>query len=95
MSAERILAVLARKGGGRLLNRAIDRAIPDPLPGARKTLVGGAIGAVATRIALRSVPGAIVVGGAALAKLLHDRRKARNETGRETARASGKDAAEA
>lgn len=33
--------------------------------------------AAATRIATRSVPGAIVVGGALLAKTLHDRRKNR------------------
>ena len=33
--------------------------------------------AAATRIATRSVPGAIVVGGALLAKTLHERRKNR------------------
>lgn len=33
--------------------------------------------AAATRIATRSVPGAIVVGGALLAKTLHERRKQR------------------
>jgi hypothetical protein len=88
MSAERILAAIARKGGGRLLNVAIAKTLPEPAPAGRKSkaLLGGIAGAIATRIALRSVPGAILVGGAALAKTLHDRRKAR--------RASGKDAAE-
>jgi hypothetical protein len=33
--------------------------------------------AAATRIATRSVPGAIIVGGALLAKTLHERRKSR------------------
>lgn len=87
MPAEKILAAIARKGGGRLLNLAIAKTLPEPapVPGKRKTLLGGIAGAIATRVALRSVPGAIVVGGAALAKTLHDRRKRR---------ASGKDAPE-
>jgi hypothetical protein len=89
MSAERILAAIARKGGSRLLNLAIAKSLPEPAAakGRRKTVLGGIAGAVATRVALRSVPGAIVVGGAALAKTLYDRRKAR--------RGAGKDAAEA
>jgi len=92
MSAEKILATIARKGGGRLLNLAIARTLPEsaPVKGQRKTMLGGIAGAIATRVALRSVPGAIVVGGAALAKTLHDRRKARQQLGR----ASGKDAAD-
>ncbi|WP_298192371.1 hypothetical protein [Novosphingobium sp.] len=36
--------------------------------------------AAATRIATRSVPGAIIVGGAMLAKTLHERRKNRPKT---------------
>lgn len=87
MSSEKILAAIARKGGKRLLNLAISKSLPEPQPvsGKRKTLLGGIAGAIATRVAMRSVPGAIVVGGAALAKTLHDRRKRR---------ASGKDTGE-
>jgi hypothetical protein len=85
VSSERILAAIARKGGSRLLNLAIAKTLPEPAPATkpRKTMLGGIAGAIATRVALRSVPGAILVGGAALAKTLHDRRKQR---------ASGKDA---
>jgi hypothetical protein len=38
-------------------------------------LLGAGIGLVATRIATRSVPGLILVGGAIAAKALYDRRK--------------------
>lgn len=38
--------------------------------------------AAATRIATRSVPGAIIVGGALLAKTLHEHRKSRAKTKR-------------
>lgn len=40
-------------------------------------LLGAGIGAVATRVATRSVPGALLVGGAFLAKKLYDKRKQR------------------
>ena len=38
-------------------------------------LLGAGIGLVATRIATRSIPGALLVGGALLAKTLYDKRK--------------------
>ena len=38
-------------------------------------LLGAGIGVVATRLATRSIPGALLVGGALLAKTLYDRRK--------------------
>lgn len=40
-------------------------------------LLGAGIGLVATRIATRSVPGLLLVGGAIVAKTLYDRRKER------------------
>ncbi len=40
-------------------------------------LIGAGIGLVATRIATRSLPGALLVGGAILAKTVYDRRKER------------------
>lgn len=44
--------------------------------GAGKGLIGAGIGLVAARIASRSVPGALLVGGAMVAKYLYDRKKA-------------------
>lgn len=43
----------------------------------KRSLGARLLTAAATRIATRSVPGAIVVGGALLAKTLHERRKNR------------------
>lgn len=40
-------------------------------------LLGAGLGIAATRIATRSIPGALLVGGALLAKTLYDKRKAR------------------
>jgi hypothetical protein len=46
-------------------------------PKAKRGLGARLLTAAATRIATRSVPGAIVVGGALLAKTLHEHRKKR------------------
>ena len=40
-------------------------------------LLGAGLGIVATRIATRSIPGALLVGGALLAKTVYDKRKKR------------------
>jgi hypothetical protein len=40
-------------------------------------LLGLGLGVIATRIASRSLPGALAVGGALVAKKLYDRRKVR------------------
>jgi hypothetical protein len=88
-----IIADLALRGGGQLLRHAVERT----LLGARyskaeaKNLVKGRtmkqtlIGTAIARLATRSVPGAIVVGGGLLAKTLYDRRK-----GKAAARAEGR-----
>ncbi|MFM5954119.1 MAG: hypothetical protein ACKOPE_07445 [Novosphingobium sp.] len=77
MADNRLLAQIARKNGGKLLNTAIDTLLPvAPTGTGRKTLLGGLAGAVAVRVATRSVPGAIVVGGAVIAKRLYDKRHA-------------------
>ncbi len=81
--ADRILATLARKGGSRLLDVAVRRALPDK-PEAQprdRNLLRGAVGAVALRVATSSVPGAIVVVSGALAKKLYDRRRERKRAG--------------
>lgn len=87
-----IIADLALRGGGRLLRHAVERTLlgtkytkdqaRDLVKGRSmaQTLIGTAI----TRIAMRSVPGALVVGGGLLAKTLYDRRK-----GKAAARAEG------
>jgi hypothetical protein len=73
----RIIADIVRKGGGKLLNAAVDTLLPassEQTAARKKTLLGGLAGAAAVRVATRSVPGAIVVGGAMLAKRLYDKR---------------------
>lgn len=86
MARDRILAEIARKGGGKLLNAAIDKVLPASAAAVseaakkKPTLLGGVATAMAVRIATRSVPGAIVVGGAAIAKRLYDRRRSTSKT---------------
>lgn len=77
MADNALLARIARQNGGKLLNTAIDVLLPvDATKSGKPSLVGGIVGAVAVRVATRSVPGAIVVGGAVIAKRLYDRRHA-------------------
>ena len=81
MADNRVLADIARKGGGKLLNAAIDTLLPvdaEKPAAKKKSLLGGIAGAAAVRVATRSVPGAIVVGGAMLAKRLYDKRHAKD-----------------
>ncbi len=42
-------------------------------------LLGAGLGIIATRIATRSLPGALLVGGALVAKAVYDRRKLKSE----------------
>lgn len=44
---------------------------------AGRGLLGAGLGAVATRVATRSISGALLVGGAIAAKTIYDRRKER------------------
>lgn len=92
MASNRVLAEIARKNGGKLLNSAVGKLLPDGTSAgpAKKTLLGGLAGAVAVRIATRSVPGAIVVGGSILAKTLYDRRRARKLPGAKAEKAPPK-----
>ncbi len=77
--SRRIITTLVRRSGNRLIDLTLGRVLPDnpALPNKRPTLLGGLAGAAAVRIATRSVPGAIVVGGGLLAKTLYDRRRAK------------------
>ncbi|MFM2302199.1 MAG: hypothetical protein RLZZ84_1935 [Pseudomonadota bacterium] len=90
MADNRLLAQILRSSGGKLLNATIDKVLPvaaavaEQGEGAtaaaprKKSLLGGLAGAMAVRIAARSVPGAIVIGGSLLAKRLYDRRHAKD-----------------
>ena len=89
--AEVILADIAMRAAETVLRRGVDRALPGSVAGAKGgAKIGGGIGRgigggiaarvikfAALRIATRSVPGAIAVGGALVAKSLYDRRRAR------------------
>lgn len=78
-----ILADIALRAGGALLRRSVEKGLVGTRMGSKKagriikgrnltqTLVGTAI----ARVATRSVPGAIFVGGGLLAKTLYDRRR--------------------
>ena len=90
-----IIADLALRGGGQLLRHAVERTLLGAVysRAEAKNLVKGRsmaqtlIGTAIARIAVRSVPGAIVIGGGLLAKTLYDRRR-----GKGAARAEGADA---
>ena len=62
--------------------KSIAGAVVGEVIGHRKGhgLLGAGIGFIATRIATRSLPGALLVGGAILAKTVYDRRKERRLT---------------
>ena len=106
---KRLIARIARTGGGKLLDMAIDRLLleqpkpsarsssgrpasakPAPPPSGTAASTAKAAGKPASpsitrkvtdatlgNIARRSVPAAIIIGGAVLAKALHDQRKAK------------------
>ncbi|MBB3356609.1 MULTISPECIES: hypothetical protein [unclassified Novosphingobium] len=74
-------ALLARGVAGKgLAGRVLGKALPVRTPGGLirgPSLVGSLVGTAIARVATRSVPGAIVVGGGLVAKALYDRRKTR------------------
>ena len=94
-----ILADVLLRAGGSLLRRTVETGVLGQAHGKNKakqivkgrsmaqTLIGTAI----ARIATRSVPGAIIVGGGLLAKTLYDRRRAA-EAAKEGAEAVDKQA---
>ena len=76
-----VIADVAMRGGGRLLRHAVEMLVLGSkyAPAKAKNIVKGRsmtqtlVGTAVARIATRSVPGAILVGGALLAKTLFDR----------------------
>ncbi len=92
-----VMADIALRGGGRLLRHVVERGLLGTAYAAGKAgkIVKGRgmaqtlISTALARVATRSVPGAIIVGGGMLAKTLYDRRK-----GAARARAEGAAAVE-
>jgi hypothetical protein len=82
-----IIADIALRGGGRLLKHLVERSVLGAKynPQRAKEIVRGRsmtqslLGTAVARIATRSVPGALLVGGGLLAKTLYDRSKSRRE----------------
>lgn len=76
----------AWNGASRLITTAANDELVRNMIGAKArsqvaaTVFGGTVmGAIAARIATRSVPGALLVGGALLAKAVYDQRKAKGK----------------
>lgn len=80
---KQVIAELALRGGGQLLHRVVERGLLGSKNSRQDTaklskgrsMVQALVGTALVRIATRSVPGALVVGGGLLAKTLYDRRK--------------------
>lgn len=78
-----ILADVALRAGGALLRHGVERGLIGTKLGKKKagrvikgrTMMQTLVGTAIARIATRSVPGAIIVGGGMLAKTLYDRRR--------------------
>jgi hypothetical protein len=98
-----IIADIALRGGGRLLRHMVERSLlgvkyaPDK---ARDIVKGRSmaqtlIGTAVAKIATRSVPGALLVGGGLIAKTLYDRGKKRGEAEADGAKAVDKQAKDA
>jgi hypothetical protein len=92
-----ILADIALRGGAMLVRQGLERGLlgkryaPDK---ARQILKGRTIGesiagSAAARLALGSVPGAIIVGGGLLAKTLYDLRKGKTAKRKGEAKIAG------
>ncbi len=84
-AASVILADLALRAGDKLLKGTVHRTILKPAAQAaagkvakgKGGIAGRLVSAALVRVATRSVPGAIVVGGGLLAKTVYDHHKAR------------------
>ena len=84
-----ILADIALRGSGRLMRRGIERLLlgakyPSDQAGkivAGKSMKQTLLGTALARIATRSLPGAMIVGGGMVAKTLYDRTKSHRAKG--------------
>ena len=95
-----IIADIALRSGGRLLRHVVERTllgVTYPPDKARKIVKGRGmvrtlIGTAVARVATRSVPGALLVGGGLLAKTVYDLRRKRGEAEAEGAKEVDKQA---
>lgn len=80
-----LIADIALRGGGALLKRAVEAGLLGATAvgknKAKKVIKGRSlgqslVGTMIARVATRSVPGALIVGGGLLAKTLYDRKRA-------------------
>jgi hypothetical protein len=98
-----ILADIAIRGGGRLLRHAVELTLLGVKypPGKARNIVKGRsmmqtlIGTAAARMATRSIPGALIVGGGLIAKTLYDRSRDRAQAKRDGEEAIAEQAANA
>jgi hypothetical protein len=76
-----IFAQFLRKNGQSLIEKAVDSVVMGKdSPNAKSASLPRRIaGAALMRVATKSVPGAILVGGALLAKHLHERKRAKSQ----------------
>lgn len=80
-----ILADIALRAGSVLLRRGVEKGLVGTSLGTKKagriikgrTMIQTMVGTALARVAISSVPGAIVVGGGLVAKSLYDRNRAR------------------
>ena len=78
-----LLADIALRGGSTVIRRSLERGLLGAKysPNKARQIIKGrsiteaVVGTVIAKLATRSIPGAIVVGGSMLAKALYDRRK--------------------
>lgn len=86
-----IIADVALRGGGRLLRHVVERTllgVKYPPDKARDIIKGRSmaqslVGTAVARVATRSVPGALLVGGGLIAKALYDRSQKRSKAAAE------------
>ena len=89
-----LLTDLVLRGGGQIMRHAVERTLLGTKypKGKAKSIVKGRsmiqtmVGTALARIATRSVPGAILVGGGMLAKTLYDRKQGSADAKRKGAR---------
>ena len=81
-ATNKLITRIAQQHGGRLIDETVARLFPHSRPTAegeepKPSFLGRMAGVVLLRVATRSVPGAIIVGGGLIAKTLYDKHQER------------------
>jgi hypothetical protein len=79
MALDKLLTNILSRRGSVLVNSAV-RTLIQPVPGAaprRRGISARLIETILLRVATKSVPGAIIIGGGLLARHLHERKQAK------------------